>query len=89
MFSVMIRAMSATSPMAIARPASDMMFESTPSRYIARNEMAIDRGSVLTIARELRRWRRNTNTTRQPTINSSVKVSLSVPIVSRTIVVRS
>ena len=40
MFSVMMMPMSATSPMAMASPASDMMLLSTPKRYIRRKETA-------------------------------------------------
>jgi len=89
MFSVMIRPMSATSPMAIASPASDMMFESTPSRYMTMKEIPTDSGNVLTIASELRRWRRKKNTTRAAAIASWVSASPSVSMVSRTIPERS
>ena len=89
MFSVMIRPMSATSPMAIASPASDMMFESTPNRYITMNEIPTESGSVLMIASELRRCSRKKNTTSAAAIASWVSASLSVSIVSWMSVVRS
>lgn len=46
MFSAMMMPMSATSPMAIARPASDMMLLSMPKEYIKMNEPARASGSV-------------------------------------------
>ena len=46
MFSVMMMPMSATSPMAMARPASDMMFESTPKPNMRMKQRPTDSGNV-------------------------------------------
>jgi hypothetical protein len=82
MFSVMMMPMSATSPMAMAMPASDMMLLSTPSQYMTMKLIATDSGSVGRIASELRRCSRKITTTSPATIPSSVSASRSVSIVS-------
>ena len=59
-FSISTIAASASSPIAIAIPPSDMMFEDKPRYRMAMNENSTDSGSTIITTRADRAWNRNT-----------------------------
>ena len=77
-FSTMTTASSQSAPMAMAMPASDMMFAVSPMKYIGMNASATAMGNV-TIARAAPpKSRRNTITINETMIDSSTIVRVSV-----------
>ena len=89
MFSDMMMPMSATSPIAMARPARDMMLLPTPKRFIRMNVSATASGSVETTVAAVRRCSRKKMTTALASSTSSPSASVSVARVSRTMSERS
>ena len=69
---------STSTPMAMARPESDMMFDVMPNWFIKMNENKIESGSGSATMRMLRKWNRKITMTTVTKIISSVSACLSV-----------
>ena len=74
--------MSTIVPMAMAMPASDMMFAFTPPTRIAPNASSTATGSVAATVRLLRMWSRNSRITAAVIATSCQRAVVSVATVS-------
>ena len=79
-FSVMMMLISLTSPMAMAIPVRDIMFESIPIKYMHRKEIRIDMGNPRQQINILRTCNKNIATTIEVIMISSISASLRVSI---------
>ena len=77
-FSAMTMPASTSTPMAMAMPESDMMFDVMPNWFIRMNETRIESGSGSVTMRMLRKWNRKRMMTIVTSTASSVSACLSV-----------
>ena len=80
-FSVITMAASTSTPMAMAMPLSDMMFEVIPNCFIRMNEIRIETGSGNVTIRMMRKWKRKMMCASVTRMISSVSACFSVSIV--------
>ena len=80
-FSVITIPASTSTPMAMAMPESDMMFEEMPNRSISTNETRMLSGSGMVTMRMLRKWNRKTMCANVTSTISSISACFRVSIV--------
>ena len=81
MFSVITIAASTSTPMAMAMPVRDMMFEVMPNSFIRMNEIRIETGSGSVTMMMLRKCQRKMMCARVTRMTSSHSACLSVSMV--------